>query len=110
MKTLGRLIFWDFKRGSWQFDVVVVAILVFIFATPRDFFNDQPKSASIVMLPANQGYLLEPGLLEGVPAGQRPQAATSLVQKRFKTPAVVSHVEAVYDNETLTGYMAFTDR
>ncbi len=108
MKGFGRLIFWDFPRASWPYDVVVAAILAFIFLTPRELFNDQPKAASIVMLPANQGYLLEPGLLEAVPAGDRAAAATDLVQKRFKTPAVVHHVEAVFDEDALTGYMAFT--
>lgn len=108
MKGLGRLIFWDFPRASWPYDLVVVLILGFIFLTPRDFFNDQPKAASIVMLPANQGFLLEAALLEGVSPTARAAAATSLVQKRFKTRAVVHHVEAVFDEENLTGYMAFT--
>ena len=108
MKGIGRLIFWDFPRATWPYDVVVLAILVFIFATPREIFHDQPKAASIMMLPANQGYLLERRLLDDVPADQRAATATQLVQKRFKTPAVVHHVEAVFDEDSLTGYMAFT--
>ena len=108
MNGLGRLIFWDFKRASWQYDVVVAAILAFIFLTPADIFQDKPKAASIVMLPANQGFLLEAGLLDGVASEQRTQTATTLVQKRFKTTAVVHRVEAVFDEGALTGYMAFT--
>ena len=108
MKGLGRLIFWDFKRASWQYDLVVAGILAFIFLTPRTFFADQPKAPSIAMLPANQGYLLEPGLLSTVPEDQRAATATTLVQKRFKTGAIVQRVEAVFEDETLTGYMAFT--
>ena len=83
MNGLGRLIFWDFKRGSWQYDVVVAVILAFIFLTPVAIFEDRPKAASIVMLPANQGFLLEPGLLDKIPSEQRPAEATSLVQKRL---------------------------
>jgi hypothetical protein len=108
MKGIGRLIFWDFPRASWRYDLVVAGILAFIFLTPPEIFNDQPKAASIVMLPSHQGYLLEPALLEDVPADQRASIATSLVRKRFKTPAVVLHVEAVFDEDALTGYMAFT--
>lgn len=108
MKGLGRLIFWDFKRASWQYDLVVAAILAFIFLTPREFFGDQPKAPSIAMLPANQGYLLEPGLLSNVPDAERAAAATSLVRKRFKTGAVVQRVEAVFEDDTLTGYLAYT--
>jgi hypothetical protein len=108
MRSLSKFIFWEFRRTSWQYDVVVVLILVFIFATPRAVFQDQPKAASIVMLPARQGFLLEPNLLDGVAAADRPGVATKLVQQRFKTNATVSRVEPVYEEQAVTSYMAFT--
>ncbi|MEI9811162.1 MAG: hypothetical protein WDO18_00160 [Acidobacteriota bacterium] len=108
MKGLARILFIDFRRTSWQWDVAVALIVLFIFATPREIFNDQPKAASIVMLPANHGYLLEAGLLDGISSDQRASAATQLVQKRFKTKAVIHHVEAVVDEGAVTSYMAFT--
>ncbi len=37
------VLFWSYRRGSWQYDLVVVAILAFIFLTPRSFFSDQPR-------------------------------------------------------------------
>jgi len=107
---LSKLIFWEFPRGSAAYDVVVVLILMFIFLIPRDVFRDQPKAASIVMLPAEQGFLLEPGLLSGVPPADQPRRATTLVQDRFKTRAAVTRVEPVYEEQELTGYMAFTER
>jgi hypothetical protein len=106
---LGKLSFWEFPRGSAPYDVVVVLILAFIFLTPRGVFRDQPKAQSIVMLPAQQGFLLEPGLLTGVDERQRTERATALVQDRFKTRAVVTRLEPVYDEDELTGYMAFTE-
>lgn len=84
MGTLGRFIFWDFKRGSWQYDVMVGLILAFIFLTPRSFFRDQPKPASIVMLPAQQGFLLDTKLLDGVAPESVAARATQLVNQRFK--------------------------
>lgn len=108
MKGFVRILFVDFPRSSWQWDIAVALIVLFIFATPRTLFNDQPRAASIVMLPANQGYLLESGLLDDVAPEQRVAAATQLVQKRFKTAAVINHVEAVLDEGAVTGYMAFT--
>ena len=50
MGALSRLVFWDFERGSWQYDIICILILAFIFLTPRDFFRDQPKAASVLML------------------------------------------------------------
>ena len=105
-----KLIFWEFPRGSAPYDVVVLLILLFIFLTPREIFRDQPRASSIVMLPAQQGFLLEPALLTGVAAAEQPRRATALVQDRFKTHDAVTRVEPVYDEGELTGYMAFTER
>jgi len=37
------VLFWSYRRASWQYDLIVVAILAFIFLTPRSFFSDQPR-------------------------------------------------------------------
>ena len=110
MKTLGRFIFWDFPRASWQYDVMVALILVFIFVTPRGFFRDQPKAASIQMLPGERGYWVESRLLEDVPPAERAREATRLIHDRFKTRDTVSLVEPVLDEaeQEITGYIAFT--
>ncbi len=42
-KILQRTIFWSYERGTWQYDVAVVAILVFVLATPKSWFQDQPQ-------------------------------------------------------------------
>ena len=107
---LSKLIFWEFPRGSIHYDIVVALIVAFIFLTPREVFRDQPRASSIVMLPAQQGYLLEPGLLAGVAAPDQAARASSLVRDRFKTHTTVTRVEPVYDEDELTGYMAFTER
>jgi len=109
MGVLGRFIFWDFPRASWQYDLMVAAILAFIFLTPRDMFRDQPKAANIVML-SPQSYRIEPKLLESIPAPQQAAEATDLVRKRYRNQVTVSHVEAVYDDteKEITDYIAFT--
>jgi hypothetical protein len=110
MKTLRRLFFWDFQRTSWQWDIIVTLILAFIFLTPRDLFRDQPRAASIQMLPAQQGFLIEPKLLESVPEADRPQKAAELVNQRYKTHTAILRVEPVRDESEgeITGYMAYT--
>ena len=42
-KILQRTIFWSYERGTWQYDVAVVAILIFVLLTPRRWFQDQPQ-------------------------------------------------------------------
>lgn len=45
-KTIKNTLFWGYDRGTWQYDVLVVAILVFIFATPKSWFDDGPRTAA----------------------------------------------------------------
>jgi hypothetical protein len=110
MRTLRRLIFWDFQRTSWQWDIIVTLILAFIFLTPRELFRDQPRAASIQMLPAQQGFLIEPKLLANVADADLPQKAADLVNQRFKTHTTITHVEPIRDEAEgeITGYMAYT--
>jgi len=110
MKALRRLIFWEYPRTSWQWDIIVTLILAFIFLTPRDVFRDQPRAASIQMLPAQQGFLIEPKLLANVAEADQPGKATELVNQRFKIHTTITHVEPVLDEaeSEITGYMAYT--
>ena len=48
-QILYRTFFWSYERGSWQYDVAVILILVFVLLTPRRWFKDEPQ----VGLPAN---------------------------------------------------------
>jgi hypothetical protein len=106
MRTLSRFLFWDFPRASWQYDVMVALILIFIFATPRDFFRDQPKAASVVMiLPGT--YLIQPRELSGIAENDLVPKASALIEKRFKIKSHIDHVEAMYDDEQeVIGYIA----
>lgn len=104
------LIFWEFPRASWQYDVVVALILAFIFLTPRSFFKDQPRPASIVQMPAEPGatvFWFETALLEPVPDAQRPARAAELLKKRLGRDITVTRVEPMYDPEgEIRGYIA----
>ncbi|HKP73204.1 MAG TPA: hypothetical protein VJT82_09730 [Pyrinomonadaceae bacterium] len=40
MKFLQKLFFWSYGRSTWQYDVLCVLILAFIFLTPRSWFDN----------------------------------------------------------------------
>jgi hypothetical protein len=54
--TLRKIVFWNYPRTSWQWDVLCVLILVFIFLTPKSWFANTytpPQTAhTIVVLEA----------------------------------------------------------
>lgn len=110
-----RAIFWDFPRGSWQYDVLVIAILAFVFLTPREWFRDQPRvpqASHIARLPSGPGtdvFWIEATALESVAEADRPKAASELLRKKagvnVKRPV---RLEAVHSSEAeLQGYLAF---
>ena len=45
-RGLGRTLFWSYERGSWPYDLMVLAILLFVFLTPRQWFHDQPQNVA----------------------------------------------------------------
>src|SRR6201986_5179253 len=108
-----KLVFWDFPRASWQYDLVVALILVFIFATPRDWFGDQPRASNIVLISSHRGYeqlFLEAALLRGVPDGDRVQCAAELILQITGKQLRVVRVEPIRDEaeQELKGFIAYT--
>jgi hypothetical protein len=40
---LGRTFFWSYERGTWQYDLAVIVILIFVLGTPPRWFHDEPQ-------------------------------------------------------------------
>lgn len=108
-----RLIFWDIRRTTWPYDLVVGLILIFIFATPRDFFHDQPKTSSVVLLSsgksANQVFIAT-DLLETIPEAQRSARAQTLIRERTGKNWHVNRVVPIRDSadQEINGFLAYT--
>ena len=58
-KVLARVLFWTYPRGSWQYDVFCIAIILFIFLTPARVF-DRSRSEEAVN---SAEELVPPGVL-----------------------------------------------
>ncbi len=104
---------WDFARGAWQYDIIVGLILIFIFATPRDWFHDQPKASSVILM-SSQGrsstVFIATSLLAGLPEAQRLRKAESLIHQRTGMRWHVVRLEPIHDeaqHET-EGFVAYT--
>jgi hypothetical protein len=44
--TVKKAVFWTYPRTSWQWDVLCVLILVFIFLTPKSWFENSAYQRS----------------------------------------------------------------
>ncbi|MBV8863919.1 MAG: hypothetical protein JO210_00805 [Acidobacteriaceae bacterium] len=108
-----RLILWDFPRASWQYDVIVGLILIFIFATPREWFHDQPKASGVILISSLHGannVFIAPGLLKDVPEQERVQRAEALIHKRTGKKWHVARLEPIRDEAEgeIKGFVAYT--
>lgn len=45
-QILSKTLFWSYERGTWQFDLAVILILVFVLLTPRNWFRDTPETGA----------------------------------------------------------------
>ena len=40
MRIVWRTIYWTYERATWQYDLMVIAILAFVWLTPPDWIGD----------------------------------------------------------------------
>lgn len=110
---LKRFILWDYRRGSWQYDVMVGIILAFVFLTPRDWFRDNPKPISIAMLSSENGssaFLVNAQILAKIPENRRVAELTEHLRTRMNNRRIrVERMEPILDSEgELTDYIVHT--
>jgi acyl-coenzyme A synthetase/AMP-(fatty) acid ligase len=107
-----RFLLWDYPRAGWQYDVMVVLILTFIFATPRSIFRDQPRASNIVRLPEENGanvFFVEPDLISPWPEAERNSKVEALLKSRFGKKETVVRLLPIFDAEDeVKGYFAYT--
>jgi hypothetical protein len=46
--TLKKIFFWNYARNTWQWDLLCVVILIFIFLTPQSWFASGERAQNMV--------------------------------------------------------------
>ena len=49
LSTLKKILFWSYERGSWQYDIMCVLILAFIFLSPNRIFQSRVSAAPVIV-------------------------------------------------------------
>jgi hypothetical protein len=104
-----RSLFWSYERGSWQYDVIVILILAFIFLS-HPLFRDQP-TMELSNLHYGQGvvevshdktshtYQIDARLLESLNAPTPEQAAETILAKSLNRPFKLKSLEKIFDRK-----------
>jgi hypothetical protein len=115
-------VLWAYPRGSWQYDLILAAILIFIFLTPRAWLRKAP-TLGMVDLRHKQGiievahgkeswtYLVDSRLVQALP-DQKPQDAVHRILERdLQKPFTLRSLEVVRDkNGVVLAYKVVVER
>ena len=91
LDTAKKAVFWTYPRTSWQWDVLCVLILIFIFLTPKSWFDNSAYQrthmgqTAIVVSTDVVGTKLDKGEIERRARLQlgRPAAEVNAVRERY---------------------------
>jgi hypothetical protein len=81
LTTLKKIFFWNYARNTWQWDLLCVVILIFIFLTPnRWFLSGEPSQRAAHQSPVVKTLVLTPEVVgseeDKGQIGQRIEALT----------------------------------
>jgi hypothetical protein len=83
LNILKRLFFWNYERNTWQWDVLCALILVFIFLTPKSWFeNSERHNRFLHQSPTAQTVLIGPELVDNAEDKERVQEVVRKVTGR----------------------------
>ena len=101
LSVLRKLFFWNYARNTWQWDVLCVVILIFIFLTPKSWFeNGERRALSAHQNPVASTVLVGAELIENAEdRGQVEQVVRTLTRR---PQAQVLNVRGVKGNDGKT--------
>jgi hypothetical protein len=110
-KMIHNYIFWAYERGSFHYDIMVTAILLFMFVSPH-FINYKDKPVETVALHASEVLVREAGTsgessrfiyqvraedMGGAATDSERRAAILRVVEPISGEVTIDHYEPVYD-------------
>jgi len=108
LSTLKKILFWSYERGSWQYDIMCVLILAFIFFGPNSIFHNHRS----IMADASR---VDAIFISREEVGQIDQARleeemTRHLSRKFGHGVKVARVKPVWDaSGNLEGYVAWEE-
>ncbi len=107
---------WSYERGGWQYDIICIVILAFIFLTPRSWFRDRPTLQlsdlrhvqgviEVGKIKTGQIYQVDARLVESSPIKDTEQALRHILEQQLKKPLLIKEWVAIRDrSQVILGY------
>jgi hypothetical protein len=98
---LEKLFFWNYARNTWQWDGLCLVILIFIFLTPKSWFeNGERRALSMHQSPVASTVLVGAELIDNVEDKGRVERVIRTITNR--PSAEVLNVRKVVGNDGRT--------
>lgn len=119
LERLGSVVLWSYDRGTFPYDVMCAAILLFVFLTPGSVFHDQPAPTPAPAAPVGPPDISYTQVEQGqwvffvsarlIPPGRDETRLTHTARTRIETilnqPFVVADIKPVVSgNGKTVGY------
>ena len=98
LATLKKTLFWSYDRGSWQYDVMCVVILAFIFLVPNSVFTQRTASPALVIKRVELGQI-EPNNLE--------RELSIRLEQKYGHAAKIARIETAEDISGEVSYVVY---
>ena len=104
LNVLRKLFFWNYARNTWQWDILCVVILIFIFLTPKSWFENSERRGYATHQNATAStVLISPELIENT----EDKGKVERVVRTFtgRNDAQVTNIRKVVDKDgNILGY------
>jgi len=105
-RTLKGFVLWSYDRGTWQYDVMVALIVLFVLLAPARWFHDQPvynpwQARDIMRLdkePEGVRYRVSAELLASYDADPQ-RAAGEVFAQNLPHPFTIVRIQEVRDED-----------
>ncbi|MCS6886419.1 MAG: hypothetical protein RMM17_06620 [Acidobacteriota bacterium] len=104
-EVIKKIVLWSYDRGTWQYDLLAVLILAFIFLTPHSVLDGRManRDATEVYIPASE--LAKERLDKDVKLAELLAKSAS---KRTRRELVVERIEPDFDDDAkLKGFRVY---
>jgi hypothetical protein len=108
MRLLGSYIFWAYERGSVQYDVMVTAILLFIFVGPR-FIDFKDKPVATVPIRASEVLVKSSGANRELTYELRVEDLGNAATDDERRAAIKRAIEPISGDVKVESYRAVVD-
>ena len=106
LTTLKKVLFWSYDRGSWQYDVMCVLILLFIFAFPNRFLHNAQTMDAGVAFP-NPVFVSREEVGQPDPAKAGEVIAEHLARKYGHAVTILKTEPHVDSSNNVSGYLVW---